>query len=130
MDNQLPAEVLDKLKAEAKSKAGNTTEERSAWFTCATEYATKLLQAEQEIAQLKQWKAEATELLNPILDYGQSKEANIPLGKSITTTVLDRCKQFETARTLLSKFISRHEAGLLPDRFIYQEIKNFLDGTK
>jgi hypothetical protein len=34
------------------------------------------------------------------------------------------------ARTLLEKFISRHEAGLLPDMFIYNEIKKFLDGTK
>jgi hypothetical protein len=33
-------------------------------------------------------------------------------------------------RNLLEKFISRHEAGLLPDMFIYKEIKTFLDGTK
>lgn len=38
--------------------------------------------------------------------------------------------QLDTARALLSKFISRHEAGLLPDRFIYLEIKQFLDGTQ
>jgi hypothetical protein len=31
---------------------------------------------------------------------------------------------------LLKKFIERHEAGLLPDRFIYNEIKTFLDGTR
>jgi phytoene/squalene synthetase len=36
--------------------------------------------------------------------------------------------KYEAARSLLSKFISRHEAGLLPDRFIYDEIKTFLDG--
>ena len=29
---------------------------------------------------------------------------------------------------LLEKFISRHEGGLLPDTFIYKEIKTFLDG--
>lgn len=29
-------------------------------------------------------------------------------------------------RNLLEKFISRHEAGLLPDRFIYDEIKSYL----
>jgi hypothetical protein len=34
------------------------------------------------------------------------------------------------AHALLSKFISRHEAGLFPDMFIYKEIKTFLDGTK
>ena len=37
-------------------------------------------------------------------------------------------KKLHQSRALLEKFISRHEAGLLPDRFIYQEIKNFLDG--
>lgn len=31
---------------------------------------------------------------------------------------------------LLKKFISRHEAGLLPDVHIYNEIKSFLDGSK
>jgi len=36
--------------------------------------------------------------------------------------------KMHAARALLSKFISRHEAGLLPDRFIYDEIKKFLDG--
>lgn len=39
-------------------------------------------------------------------------------------------KKATGAIDLLKKFISRHEAGLLPDRFIYDEIKNFLDGTK
>jgi hypothetical protein len=34
----------------------------------------------------------------------------------------------ERAVTLLEKVKSRHEAGLLPDRFIYNEIKSFLDG--
>lgn len=36
----------------------------------------------------------------------------------------------EQAKALLEKFISRHEAGLLPDRHIYTEIKTFLDGSK
>jgi hypothetical protein len=44
--------------------------------------------------------------------------------------LLDLDAKHEQARALLSKFISRHEAGLLPDRFIYNDIKTFLDGTK
>jgi len=87
----------------------------------------KLHQAEQEIKELKQWKSEATELLNPILEYGQSKEAGIPLGQSITDTVLERCKQFDAARALLEKFISRHESDTMSWEFI-NEIKTFLDG--
>jgi len=75
----------------------------------ATEYAISLHQVEQENAQLKQWKSEAAELLNPILEYGQSKEAGIPLGKSITNTVLERCKK---AAALQAK-CDRHEDALM-----------------
>lgn len=141
-----PKETIEKIKADAETYAGvmvwinkHPKGEEQLFYEYiaatsheagATEYATKLHQAEQEIAQLKQWKAEASELLTPILDYGQTKEANIRYGDSITRVVLERCKQYETARTLLLKFISRHEAGLLPDMFIYKEIKTFLDGKE
>jgi hypothetical protein len=36
--------------------------------------------------------------------------------------------QLNQARAILEKVAYRHEAGLLPDRFIYNEIKTFLDG--
>ena len=36
----------------------------------------------------------------------------------------------DTYRTLIEKVISRHEAGLLPDRLLYNEIKTFLDRRK
>jgi hypothetical protein len=68
-------------------------------------------------------------LLNPLYEYGDNSK-EIKLGESITTFILSRCKKYDTARTLLEKVKSRHEAGLLPDRFIYDEIKTFLDGTK
>jgi len=48
----------------------------------------------------------------------------------VSTMLLDLDAKHEQARALLQKFISRHEAGLLPDRFIYNEIKTFLDGKK
>lgn len=143
---QLPAEVIEKIKDDAETYAGvmvwvnkHPAGDEQFFYEYiaatsheagATEYAIELQQVKQENKELKQWKAESSALLNPILDYGQSKEAGIPLGESITAVVLERCKQYDTARTLLEKFISRHEAGLLPDRFIYEEIKTFLDGTK
>jgi hypothetical protein len=46
----------------------------------------------------------------------------------VSTMFLDLDTKHEQARALLEKFISRHEAGLLPDRFIYNDIKSFLDG--
>jgi|ERR1051325_2895966 hypothetical protein len=139
-NTQLPAEVVEEIKLKAKAFAvwmwpiaTNHAEKQRKYVAAvheagATEYATKLHQAEQEIAQLKQWQIEAIAVLDPILEYGRSKEAAIPLGKSITNTVLERCKQFDAARALLEKVIYRHEGGLLPNRFIYNEIKTFLDG--
>jgi hypothetical protein len=124
--NELPAETIADIKERATNYSKGDLSLFVAYTKIATEYAINMHQVEQENAQLKQWKKAQLALLNPILDYGQSKEAGIPLGKSITTTVLDRCKKFDTARGLLQKFISRHEAGLLPDMFIYKEIKNFL----
>jgi hypothetical protein len=122
MDNQLPAEVLAKIKKDAIDKSyekvkGSFESKFGSCFRigyetghaeCATEYATKLHQAEQEIVQLKQWKKAQLALLSPILDYGESKEAGIPLGKSITSTVLERCKGFATLRAKCD----RYEAAL------------------
>jgi hypothetical protein len=140
------------------------------------EYANKLLQAQQEIEsltnqlkkqnevqvenmkvmraesekaydELKRWKEEAKELLQPIWDFAD-KKLGVPLGESKVNAVMKYIQQtdkvlalykqadktnsnlIENAVTLLEKFISRHEAGLLPDMFIYNEIKTFLDGTK
>lgn len=94
-----------------------------------SEYATKLHQVEQENAHLKRWKMEATELLTPIHAYVH-KNMEVSLGQCNVKLVLDRCKQYETARTLLEKVAYRHEGGLLPDRLLYNEIKTFLDGEK
>jgi hypothetical protein len=51
--------------------------------------------------------------------------------RKIELLIKSRHNQIEfidKAIALLEKVIARHEAGLLPDRFIYHEIKNFLDG--
>jgi len=147
----------EKFSGPSLKEAGNSGYAAQGYTAGATEYATKLYfseesnkinldeignlsrlieekhnklqQAQQENTQLKQWKAEASEILNPILEYGQSKEAAIPLGQSITAVVLDRCKKYDAARTLLQKFISRHEGALIiTDPELYNEIKQFLDG--
>jgi hypothetical protein len=99
------------------------------WHTGATEYATKLHQEQQENEQLKRWKDEQLLVWGPVLDYGLDSD-DLKIGGSISTFVLERCKQFERAHKLLEKVAFRHEGGLLPDRFIYEEIKTFLDGTK
>lgn len=96
-------------------------------FASGHDAAMEVMQ--KEIAELKRWKEEAKEVISPILDYGQSKEAGIQVGESVTKVVLERCKRFDAARTLLKRVAHRHEGGLLPDRLLYLEIKTFLDGT-
>jgi hypothetical protein len=102
----------------------------------ATAYAVKLHEAQQEIERLKGWKSEASTLLDPILNYGQSKEANIPLGESIIDKVLERCKRYDQSKQILKEaenfikgitaFIGQTEKG----EYLLTEIKTFLDGTK
>lgn len=47
-----------------------------------------------EVQQLRQWKKEATALLDPILEYGL-KHPDIKLGQSATSFVLNRAKAAE-----------------------------------
>lgn len=144
-NTQLPAEILNKISLDAENLY-NELDEKAMRVDCydfglpmfkkikkpiiklLTEYATKLHQAQQEIEQLKRWKAESSELLNPILEYGQSKEAGIKLGESITAIVLERCKQHDKARAIIEKINGRY--GALHHELLANEIKTFLDGKK
>lgn len=150
-NTQLPAEVERQIEQRAHDAASSLyspnnynefTSYQAGYTKCATEYATKLHQERQENAELKRWKDEAQELLNPILEYGQSKEAGIGLGESITEVVLERCKRYEQeqqdlkkAKRLLNRcynnFIGAAEmAENNIDKRLMTEIKTFLDGTK
>lgn len=134
-NTQLPANlaaevnqfVADKTKAEREHLEGRYNSEFKGIYTAgyeygvrtgATEYANKLHQAEQEIERLK------GELDVAIRANDNLTSRMVSWQQQLYGLQKDR----DTARTLLQKFISRHEAGLLPDRFIYQEIKTFLDG--
>lgn len=37
-------------------------------------------------------------------------------------------EELREAKKLLNEVLRKHEAGLLPDRFIYEKIKTFLHG--
>lgn len=104
MDNTLPGEMVAKIKKDATNKSyekvkGSTESVYGRGFRSGYEVGHEDAATEY-----------ATKLL-------QVEQCNTDL--RVTNT-----KQ----RTLLEKFMSRHEAGLLPDMFIYKEIKNFLDG--
>lgn len=146
-DTQLPAEVSKQIKADAKAYSHQRDKDLEGKKyihkrTCsyfgythgATPYAVKLLEAQQEIERLKVWKREASTLLDPILNYGQSKEANIPLGESIIDKVLERCKRHDKAQAIIKEaedftkgivaFIGQTEKS----ENLLTEIKTFLDG--
>lgn len=126
-NTQFPTEILEEINLNAMAFAagmwpGETNYDSrqreyvaSVHETVAKEYAIKLHQAENKIED----KDNEIERLRRIVSKHKSGR-----------TYQDQKSDIENMRTLLEKFISRHEAGLLPDRFIYDEIINFLDGTK
>lgn len=123
-DTQLPAEVLESIELKAEHEAAlqfhpvYSPDQNTACRICyrngAKEYATLLHQAKDEIDV----KANEIERLRRIVSKHKSGR-----------TYQEQKSRIENMCALLEKFISRHEAGLLPDRFIYNEIKTFLDGT-
>ena len=143
MDKQLPAEVIIRIEKEAK---------KFAFYN----YVTEALHPNAKFDKWDSWPEQARVCYYSILHYmtrpdicwpyaestlpaeyaikmAQAEQENAELKKS--NTILDAASstlndQVNEARTLLEKFIYQHEAGLLPDRFIYEEIKIFLDGTK
>lgn len=124
---QLPAELdAEILWDQHSALIGDDLDDLSYWsgrdvmkkedfLKAITEYATKLHQVETEIED----KANEIERLRRIVSKHKSGR-----------TYQEQKSKIENMRTLLEKFISRHEAGLLPDRFIYNDIKSFLDGQK
>jgi hypothetical protein len=116
-DTQLPAEWLKEIKQCAKRNIktpdwGESVQIETG-IACATEYATKLHQAQQEITRVR-------EAYDSCLFKRQESEKLNWLFKN----------QNNAMRALLEKVIYRHEGGLLPDRLLYNDIKTFLDGTK
>jgi len=121
-DTQLPAEVLKKIDSDANDYLGAKDVEFSqrsfnAYIAGATEYATKLLQEQRDRAH----EVAIQKMIN--------KEA-LKLTEKAQKRLQELQDELYQSKALLRKVTYRHEGGLLPDRFIYEEIKTFLDGTK
>ena len=102
---QLPAEVMEEIKKGAQAtltRASTDLKYSAGYYDGYTIGATEYAT-----------KPYAVE--NALTAYKKEYQVNSDL--------LDR------AIDILEKVKSRHEAGLLPDRFIYEEIKQFLDGN-
>lgn len=54
---------------------------------------------QQRIDLLEQWKREASLIIDPIIEYGQ-RHPDCKLGSSITSFVLERCKQYDDLKAL------------------------------
>lgn len=72
---------------------------RDGYIAGATAYAPY----KERCEELERWKREAKALLDPLLDYGLSKEAQMPLGASIPLVILQRAKQFQQAKKALER---------------------------
>jgi hypothetical protein len=118
MDNELPADIEKRINEQFDRHTcsnGMRIDIKKFVSEVISEYATKLHQAEQEHASK----------LHDAEKKIRSLSSVIGIHKRTADRVISEL--FE-ARALLEKFISRHEGGLLPDMFIYEEIKKFLDG--
>lgn len=140
---QLPDEVKDKIFQEGQDMLAFAPDNKYSYIKGATEYAIKLIACDkanaaleekirglaEENAQLKRWKMEAVELLTPINAYVH-KHIEKSLGQSCVKLVLERCEQYEAARSLLEKVLEKYGHLYEWKSGLYNEIKTFLDGKK
>jgi len=110
MDNQLPADVTEKILRARDALALNDIDEA---------YHQLYGIASPNYDSYFPWKEMEDRVNYPKVNEQQYNERR---------QVTKYATNLHQARALLEKFISRHEGGLLPDRFIYNEIKTFLDG--
>lgn len=123
MDNQLPVEVQQKIHADTNQ----LYDQLDSAARGVDSYDYGLPQFDRQTEPIRNLLTEYAKKLHQERQYNEHLKIGFDLYKD---EMAERRQVNIDAIKLLKKFISRHEAGLLPDRFIYQEIKNFLDGTK
>lgn len=122
MTPTLSPELQQRIKQESIDylKTTTSTSLKDAYIAGATNYATR-------VEDLERWKCEAMSLLNPIIEYGQSKESEIKLGQIITRIILQRAKQFLEAKKALEDAVAAHEADKLKLLDKYPQLEGKLD---
>lgn len=113
MDNKLPAEDLKRIDLEAK---------QFAFFN----FVSAAHNSDVIFEDIKTWPNQAAACYYSIKNYMIGTGSCWPYERPPLPT--EYAASLHMARTLLEKVAFRHEGGLLPDRFIYDEIKTFLDG--
>jgi hypothetical protein len=138
VNTQLPADMVEEIKLKAEGYAtitahipkGVPISHHDAHVWCrndyeagATEYATKLHECDKTNKALEETNRglmeENESLTNQLKNQSHVHKDNMILLK----------QENEKARTILEKFISRHESDTMSWEFI-NEIKSFLNGTK
>jgi hypothetical protein len=101
---ELSPEMQRQIREEAKSydKFGSALSAFGGYVTGAAKYALLFEDAER---RNKEW----SELFAPLLEYGQSKEANIPLEASITAVILERAKVCEQMAKAMEEIDRIHQ---------------------
>lgn len=137
-NNTVSPELRDEIAGKASSLLNARNYNNPVWNagfyegyeTGATKYASKLEQSEERRRQ-------AMELLDPILEWGQSKEAEIKLGESITKVVLERATLWQKAeaekkqlRDALAKAVDFLNNGQSDFHEVVDACEEVLDRTK
>lgn len=86
--------------------------EREQYHKTFTDLGNKLEEKDKEIERLRNWKIEASYLLNPILEYGQGHK-EIPIGGSITEHVLSWAKRYHEQKVELARLTAEAQQSLL-----------------
>lgn len=147
--DKLPKEITDQINNEADlygfvvpydgsntfyidDKVKGYQEGATAWAGWKVKYDELAIENEN----LRRWKMEAAELLTKIHSYAH-KHLEIKLGTSTVEFVISMAKERDalkerahTLATILQEFVSNHEAGLLPNRFVYDKAIKILNDEK
>jgi hypothetical protein len=123
--SEFPQEIVDMINNEAKSYSeyASQVSPHIAYTRGATAWAQWLVKYDAIESELHGVRAENVRLQSEIK---KANESNFNLQESN-----DQWKvKYEELKKVLQEFVTRHEGGLLPDRFVYEKaIKILNDGT-
>lgn len=115
INNQLPADVQDRIKKDAEALFGYNENRGDgglvnkgryygyiAGATAWVQWKVKYDELVAEVEQLRRWKKEANMLLDPLYEYGRW-HPDIKLGESITGFILTRAKERDTLKERCEK---------------------------
>lgn len=135
-NTKLPVEFVNEIQNDAVDKfpehLTNANELRIGYGAGATEYAIKLHEAQQENERLK---AD----IEKVISFNESLSAQFDKCHKQLMQIQKERDELKRAKSsleanevimilLLKEVFTKHESGLLPDRFIYEKIKTFLYG--